>query len=56
VLTADGAASNNGSKATPALSADILGDWREEIMWRSEDNTSLRIYTTPCRRRTAWSR
>jgi rhamnogalacturonan endolyase len=46
LLTADGAASNNGSKATPALSADILGDWREEVIWRAEDNLSLRIYTT----------
>ena len=46
LLTADGAAANNGSKATPALSADILGDWREEVIWRSADNTSLRIYTT----------
>lgn len=46
LVTADGAAANNGSKATPALSADILGDWREEVIWRSEDNLSLRIYTT----------
>lgn len=46
LLTADGAAANNGGKATPALSADILGDWREEVIWRSADNTSLRIYTT----------
>jgi rhamnogalacturonan endolyase len=46
LLTADGAASNNGSKATPALSADLFADWREEVIWRSEDNTSLRIYTT----------
>jgi rhamnogalacturonan endolyase len=46
LLTAEGAAANNGSKATPALSADILGDWREEVIWRSADNTSLRIYTT----------
>jgi rhamnogalacturonan endolyase len=46
LLTADGAASNNGTKATPALSADILGDWREEVIWRSADNESLRIYTT----------
>ncbi len=36
----------NGSKATPDLSADILGDWREEVIWRTEDNTELRIYTT----------
>jgi rhamnogalacturonan endolyase len=46
LLTATGAASNNGGKATPALSADILGDWREEVIWRAEDNQSLRIYTT----------
>ena len=46
LLTATGALSNNGSKSTPALSADILGDWREEVIWRAADNTSLRIYTT----------
>jgi rhamnogalacturonan endolyase len=28
------------------LSADILGDWREEVIWRSVDNQELRIYTT----------
>lgn len=46
LFTAEGAVSNNGSKANPALSADILGDWREEVIFRSEDNKSLRIYTT----------
>jgi rhamnogalacturonan endolyase len=46
VLTAEGAAANNGTKATPALSADLFGDWREEVIWRSADNQSLRIYTT----------
>jgi len=45
-LTAEGCASNNGTKATPALSADILGDWREEVIWRTTDNKELRIYTT----------
>ncbi|MFV3126015.1 rhamnogalacturonan lyase [Niveispirillum sp. KHB5.9] len=39
--------SNNGTKATPALSADIIGDWREEVIWRTRDNKALRIYTTP---------
>jgi rhamnogalacturonan endolyase len=39
-------ASNNGSKATPVLTADLLGDWREEIVWRESDNAALRIYTT----------
>ena len=46
LLTAEGATSNNGSKANPALSADILGDWREEVIFRTEDNKALRIYTT----------
>ncbi|HKX28719.1 MAG TPA: rhamnogalacturonan lyase [Blastocatellia bacterium] len=46
LLTATGAASNNGTKATPALSADIMGDWREEVILRSADNRSLRIYST----------
>ncbi len=47
LLSADGCASNNGTKATPALCADILGDWREEVILRTTDNTELRIYTTP---------
>ena len=38
--------SNNSTKATPSLSADILGDWREEVIWRTEDNTKLMITTT----------
>jgi rhamnogalacturonan endolyase len=46
LLTAEGCTSNNGTKATPALSADILGDWREEVIWRTTDNKELRIYTT----------
>ncbi|MDX2532447.1 rhamnogalacturonan lyase [Streptomyces scabiei] len=47
LLTGSGVSSNNGTKATPALSGDILGDWREEVVWRTGDNTSLRIYSTP---------
>ncbi len=47
LLTPQGVASNNGTKANPALSADILGDWREELVVRSADNRELRIYTTP---------
>jgi len=46
LLTADGCALNNGSKATPCLSADLFGDWREEVVWRTSDNKELRIYTT----------
>ncbi|MEU8410250.1 cellulose binding domain-containing protein [Micromonospora sp. NPDC048842] len=40
-------ASNNGTKSTPALSGDILGDWREEVIWRTTDSRALRIYSTP---------
>ena len=37
----------NGTKATPCLSADIFGDWREEvILWSTSDNATLNIYTT----------
>lgn len=46
LLVAEGAVSNNGTKATPALVADIFGDWREEVILRAEDNRSLRIYST----------
>lgn len=46
LLTASGCASNNGTKATPNLSADILGDWREEVIFRTTDSKYLRIYTT----------
>lgn len=46
ILATTGTASNNGTKSTPALSADILGDWREEVIFRTADNSSLRIYTT----------
>ncbi len=37
---------NNGTKSNPVLSADILGDWREEVIYRTADNKELRIFTT----------
>jgi hypothetical protein len=46
ILTADGARSNNSTKGTPNLQADLFGDWREEIAWRSADSSELRIYST----------
>jgi rhamnogalacturonan endolyase len=46
MLTATGYSSNNTTKATPCLSADLFGDWREEVIFRKDDNTSIRIYTT----------
>jgi rhamnogalacturonan endolyase len=46
LVTAVDCTSNNGTKATPALSGDLFGDWREEVIWRTTDNKELRIYTT----------
>lgn len=46
LLTAHGTESNNGTKGNPSLQADIFGDWREEVIWRTADSTALRIYTT----------
>jgi rhamnogalacturonan endolyase len=40
------AASNNGTKANPCLTADLLGDWREEMILRSADNANLLLFTT----------
>ena len=45
--TFSGARHTSGSKAVPNLSADILGDWREEvILCDAEDPSKLHIYTT----------
>ena len=41
-----GCITNNGSKANPCLCADIVGDWREEVIWRTADGRKLRIFTT----------
>ncbi|MDT0170959.1 rhamnogalacturonan lyase [Pseudarthrobacter sp. BRE9] len=46
LLTAAGARTNNGTKGNPSLQADLLGDWREELVYPSADSTELRIYTT----------
>lgn len=46
LLKAEGVVSNNGTKGNSCLSGDILGDWREEVIWASKDQTELRIYTT----------
>ena len=46
LLTATDYSSNNGTKSTPCISADLFGDWREEVIFRKSDNTAIRIYTT----------
>jgi rhamnogalacturonan endolyase len=40
-------AANNWTKGTPCLQADILGDWREEIITRTRNNKEVRILITP---------
>ena len=47
LATFDGCAFNNGSKSNPCLQGDILGDWREEVVVRTADNSALRIYVSP---------
>lgn len=46
ILDPAGTLSNNWKKGHPCIQADIIGDWREEAVWRSTDDTELRIYTT----------
>ncbi|MDA3854312.1 MAG: autotransporter-associated beta strand repeat-containing protein, partial [Bacteroidales bacterium] len=46
LLTATGTLSNNWTKGTPSLSAEMLGDWRDDVLWRTNDNSALRIYMT----------
>ena len=44
VLTAEGTRTNNGTKGNPGLVADVFGDWREELLVRSEDSSAIRMY------------
>ena len=46
LFTAEGCTSNNSTKSNPALSADLLGDWREEVILRTTDDQELRIFST----------
>ncbi len=47
LLTTDGYLTCNSTKGTPCLSADIFGDWREELIVRAADGNSVRIFATP---------
>lgn len=46
LFNAQGVSYNNGTKANTSLTADILGDWREEIIFPTTDGSSLRVFTT----------
>ncbi|MGY1452172.1 rhamnogalacturonan lyase [Streptomyces sp. SS8] len=45
LLTAEGTRTNNGTKGNPSLVADVLGDWREELLVRTADSSAIRLYT-----------
>lgn len=47
LLVMEDCAFNNGTKSNPCLQADIIGDWREEVLVRTRDNRHLRLYITP---------
>ena len=47
ILSTDGYYTCNTTKGTPCLSADIFGDWREELIVRAADAKSIRIFCTP---------
>ena len=46
LLDPSGVSSNNGTKANPCIVADIIGDWREEMVVRTTNNRAIRIYMT----------
>lgn len=46
VLDPVGTLTNNGTKGNPCLIADILGDFREELLLRTEDSSAIRIYVS----------
>ncbi|WP_449657241.1 rhamnogalacturonan lyase family protein [Streptomyces litchfieldiae] len=46
LLTAEGTRTNNHSKGNPSLVADVLGDWREELVVPTDAGTGLRVYVS----------
>ncbi len=46
IFQPEGVYTDNGTKGNPVLQADLYGDWREEVMYRTQDDSALRIYTT----------
>lgn len=45
VFTGDGAGYNNASKSNACITADIMGDWREEMLFPVGSDT-IRVFTT----------
>ena len=47
LMVMEGCMWNNGTKANPCLQADLVGDWREEVLMRTADNSAMRLYVSP---------
>jgi rhamnogalacturonan endolyase len=46
LLSCSECGSCNSTKSTPTLTADLIGDWREELVLRESSNAALRVFTT----------
>lgn len=46
IYDAIGCAANCGTKAVPCIAADLFGDWRDEVVWKTADEKGIRIYST----------
>ena len=46
ILGFSGVTYNNDSKQNSCLQADLFGDWREELIFRTSDDSALRVYTS----------
>ncbi|MCI2956472.1 rhamnogalacturonan lyase [Agromyces atrinae] len=46
LVTLEGTLTNNYTKGTAGLVADVTGDWREEVIVRTADSTALRMYSS----------
>lgn len=46
LLVAEGTATDNWTKGNPSLVADVLGDWREELLVRTVDSSAIRVFVS----------
>ncbi len=46
IFTGNNISYNNDSKANACLTCDLFGDWREEMIFRTDDGSALRIFET----------
>ena len=46
IFTATGCGTNNSTKSVPCMTADLFGDWREELLLRTDDNSKIRVWCT----------